>query len=115
MLADAASLECFSLFGHSQGGAIAVKYAVRHPERVPELSRTTGSGKARPSALVTIFINDAALRSPLTLRVPLGEQVQHVLVQAHALRFRGLRHFGMQALRHSHQELAAVGHFIRGL
>src|SRR5476649_1359381 len=70
---------------------------------------------ARPIALVTIFINDVALRSPLALRVPLGEQVENVLVQAHALEFRGLRHFGMQALRHPHQEFAAVGHFVRGL
>ena len=31
---DAAGLERFALFGHSQGGAIAIEYAVRHPERV---------------------------------------------------------------------------------
>jgi hypothetical protein len=40
---DAAGLERFALFRHSQGGAIAVKYPVRHPERVLESSRTTGS------------------------------------------------------------------------
>jgi pimeloyl-ACP methyl ester carboxylesterase/DNA-binding CsgD family transcriptional regulator len=34
---DAAGLERFSLFGHSQGAAIAVEYAVRHPERVTHL------------------------------------------------------------------------------
>jgi pimeloyl-ACP methyl ester carboxylesterase/DNA-binding CsgD family transcriptional regulator len=34
---DAAGLERFALFGHSQGGAIAVEYAVRHPERVTHL------------------------------------------------------------------------------
>ena len=34
---DAAGLERFALFGHSQGGAIAMEYAVRHPERVTHL------------------------------------------------------------------------------
>lgn len=34
---DAAGLERFALLGHSQGGAIAVEYAVRHPERVTHL------------------------------------------------------------------------------
>lgn len=34
---DAAGLERFALFGHSQGGAIAMAYAVRHPERVSHL------------------------------------------------------------------------------
>jgi pimeloyl-ACP methyl ester carboxylesterase/DNA-binding CsgD family transcriptional regulator len=34
---DAAGLERFALLGHSQGGAIAVEYAVRHPERVTQL------------------------------------------------------------------------------
>ena len=34
---DAARLDRFALFGHSQGGAIAVEYAVRHPERVTHL------------------------------------------------------------------------------
>ncbi len=31
---DAAGVECFPLLGISQGGAVAVTYAVRHPERV---------------------------------------------------------------------------------
>jgi pimeloyl-ACP methyl ester carboxylesterase/DNA-binding CsgD family transcriptional regulator len=31
---DAMGLERFALFGHSQGGAIGIEYAVRHPERV---------------------------------------------------------------------------------
>jgi pimeloyl-ACP methyl ester carboxylesterase/DNA-binding CsgD family transcriptional regulator len=34
---DAAGLERFALLGHSQGGAIAVEYAVRHPERVTHI------------------------------------------------------------------------------
>lgn len=34
---DAAALERFALFGHSQGAAIAIAYAVRHPERVSHL------------------------------------------------------------------------------
>jgi pimeloyl-ACP methyl ester carboxylesterase/DNA-binding winged helix-turn-helix (wHTH) protein len=34
---DAAGLEQFALFGHSQGGAIAIAYATRHPERVSHL------------------------------------------------------------------------------
>src|SRR5712691_1078106 len=35
---DAAGLERFVLFGASQGGPIAVAYAVRHPERVTKLA-----------------------------------------------------------------------------
>lgn len=34
---DAAGLECFTLFGSSQGCAISIAYAVRHPERVNAL------------------------------------------------------------------------------
>ncbi len=34
---DAAGLERFALFGHSQGAAIAIDYAVRHPQRVTQL------------------------------------------------------------------------------
>jgi pimeloyl-ACP methyl ester carboxylesterase/DNA-binding CsgD family transcriptional regulator len=34
---DAAGFERFALFGHSQGGSIAVEYAARHPERVSQL------------------------------------------------------------------------------
>lgn len=34
---DAAGLERFALLGHSQGGAIAIEYTARHPERVARL------------------------------------------------------------------------------
>jgi pimeloyl-ACP methyl ester carboxylesterase/DNA-binding CsgD family transcriptional regulator len=34
---DAAGLERFALFGHSQGAGISIEYAVRHPERVTHL------------------------------------------------------------------------------
>ncbi len=34
---DAAGLERFALFGHSQGGAISIAYAARHPGRVSHL------------------------------------------------------------------------------
>ena len=34
---DAVSLDKFALMGHSQGGAVAIAYAVRHPERVSHL------------------------------------------------------------------------------
>lgn len=36
-VADAAKLERFALFGASQGGAAAIAYAARHPERVSRL------------------------------------------------------------------------------
>ncbi|WP_165420117.1 alpha/beta fold hydrolase [Edaphobacter modestus] len=34
---DAAGLDTFALMGHSQGSAVAIVYAVRHPERVSHL------------------------------------------------------------------------------
>ena len=36
-VADAAGFEQFALLGHSQGGSVAIEYAVRHPERVTHL------------------------------------------------------------------------------
>ena len=51
---DAAGLDRFPLFGHSQGAAIAVEYAVRHPERVTHLvllgSYPRGAAKRNPSS-----------------------------------------------------------------
>jgi pimeloyl-ACP methyl ester carboxylesterase/DNA-binding winged helix-turn-helix (wHTH) protein len=53
---DAAGLDEFALMGHSQGGAVAIAYAVRHPERVSHLilcgaySRGVGC-RERPEAL----------------------------------------------------------------
>ena len=37
LVVDAAGLDRFSLFGMSQGGAVGIAYAVRHPERVSHL------------------------------------------------------------------------------
>jgi pimeloyl-ACP methyl ester carboxylesterase/DNA-binding CsgD family transcriptional regulator len=34
---DASGLDRFALFGHSQGGAFAIEYAARHPQRVSHL------------------------------------------------------------------------------
>ncbi len=42
---DAAGLERFALLGRSQGGAIAIRYAARHPQRVTKL--VTIGGLAR--------------------------------------------------------------------
>jgi len=37
---DAVGLDRFSLLGISRGGAVAIAYAVRHPERVSRLVRS---------------------------------------------------------------------------
>lgn len=39
---DAAGLERFALFGHSQGAAIAIAYAIKHPQRVTHLALLGG-------------------------------------------------------------------------
>ena len=55
-IVDAAGLDKFALMGHSQGGAVAIAYAVRHPERVSHLvlcgSYSRGAiCRGRPEAL----------------------------------------------------------------
>lgn len=56
---DAAKLDCFSLFGCSQGGAIAIAYATKHPERVASLvllgSYARGPMKRDDAAQVSEF------------------------------------------------------------
>jgi class 3 adenylate cyclase/pimeloyl-ACP methyl ester carboxylesterase len=42
---DAAGFDRFALFGHSQGAAIGIEYAVRHPERVTHLVILGGYGR----------------------------------------------------------------------
>lgn len=44
---DAAGLERFSLLGLSNGGAVAITYAVRHPERVSHLVLCGGLARGR--------------------------------------------------------------------
>jgi len=44
---DAAGLDKFALVGHSQGGAVAIAYAVRHPERVSHLVLLGGFAHGR--------------------------------------------------------------------
>ena len=45
---DAAGLDRFTLLGMSQGAAIAVAYAVKHPERVEDLVLYGGFARGRP-------------------------------------------------------------------
>jgi pimeloyl-ACP methyl ester carboxylesterase len=47
---DAAGLERFALFGISQGCAISIAYAVRHPERVTHLILLGGFRLVRRNA-----------------------------------------------------------------
>lgn len=46
-VADAAGLERFAIFGMSQGAAIAIEYAARHPERVTRLLLLGGYARGR--------------------------------------------------------------------
>ncbi len=62
---DAAGLERFVLLGVSQGAAIAVAYAARHPERIYAKLRL--SGKAARAAAAVSFIK---------LRTSPGEQLR---------------------------------------
>ncbi len=47
LVADVAGLDRFPLFGMSQGAAVAVAYAVRHPERVSRLILVGGYARGR--------------------------------------------------------------------
>jgi pimeloyl-ACP methyl ester carboxylesterase/DNA-binding CsgD family transcriptional regulator len=60
---DAAKLDRFTLFGMSQGGAIAASYAVRHPERVERL------------VLLGVFARGRLQRDPSQARV--DEELLH--------------------------------------
>jgi pimeloyl-ACP methyl ester carboxylesterase/DNA-binding winged helix-turn-helix (wHTH) protein len=44
---DAAGLETFNLFGASQGAAVSIAYAIKHPERVKKLVLYGGFAKGR--------------------------------------------------------------------
>ena len=46
-VADAAGLERFAIYGLSQGSAVAIDYAVRHPERVSALILHSGFARGR--------------------------------------------------------------------
>ena len=54
---DASGFDRFAMMGHSQGGAIAVEYAARHPERVSHLillgAFMRGGRRRNPTPLVT--------------------------------------------------------------
>ncbi|PXY20773.1 alpha/beta fold hydrolase [Prauserella muralis] len=52
-VADAAGLERFSLLGVSQGGAVAIAYAVRHPERVERLVLAGAYSRGRSARAAT--------------------------------------------------------------
>ena len=47
---DAAGLDRFALLGISQGAALAIAYAVRHPERVSHLVLFGGYARGRSAA-----------------------------------------------------------------
>ena len=50
---DAAGLDCFPLLGISQGGPVAVAYAVRHPDRVSQLVLLGSFAKGRRKRATT--------------------------------------------------------------
>jgi pimeloyl-ACP methyl ester carboxylesterase len=68
---DAAGFERFALFGHSQGGAIAIEYAARYPQRVTHLvllgAYARGSGKR---GLPPELMGSSSSRSAGAARMP---------------------------------------------
>jgi pimeloyl-ACP methyl ester carboxylesterase/DNA-binding winged helix-turn-helix (wHTH) protein len=90
---DAVGLERFALFGFSQGCAIAIAYAVRHPERVSHLilcssfargrkKRGSPSDNANSDAMVTLIRQGWGQENPAvrqlftSLFIPEGTQEQ---------------------------------------
>lgn len=67
---DAARLERFTLFGMSQGGAIAASYAARHPERVERL------------VLLGVFARGRLKRDPSPERME--EELLHYRIAEHS-------------------------------
>ena len=53
LVVDSAGLETFPLLGLSQGGAVAISYAVRHPERVSKLVLVGAYGRGRLARATT--------------------------------------------------------------
>jgi pimeloyl-ACP methyl ester carboxylesterase/DNA-binding winged helix-turn-helix (wHTH) protein len=60
LVVDSAGLERFPLLGLSQGGAVAIAYAVRHPERVTRLILVGGYARGRLARAKTAEERDDA-------------------------------------------------------
>jgi len=69
---DAARLERFALLGLSQGAAIAIAFAVRHPERVSHLVLCGGYARGRLRRALTAEQRDEALLLEDIVRVGWG-------------------------------------------
>ena len=91
---DAIGLERFPLLGISQGSAISIAYAVRHPERVSHLilyggfalgaNKCSGADKAQRQAMVTLMrlgwgLDNSAFRQMFaSMFIPEGTKEQSV-------------------------------------
>ncbi|WP_291407913.1 alpha/beta hydrolase [Actinophytocola sp.] len=60
LVVDAAGLDRFPLLGVSQGGAVAIAYAVRHPERVSRLVLAGAYSRGRLARARTVAERDEA-------------------------------------------------------